>query len=281
MKNTILEFQRGEITEHHIYRRLARFADPKNSRTLLRLSKDKARHYSEWRKYTGEDVRPDRWKILWFTLLAKLLGITFVAKLMENGERGAQEKYTRVIKGYPEAKQIVKDEVEHEKLLVGLIDERKVRHIGSMVLGINDALVEITGTLAGLTFAFQNSRLVGLAGLITGISATLSMGASEYLSQRSEGNEEALQAAGYTGAAYLLSVSLLVLPFFLFSNPYSSLAVTAVNALLIIFIFTFFSSVIKERDFLKSFLEMAAISLGVATVSFAIGLGIRGMLGVK
>ena len=74
-------------------------------------------------------------------------------------------------------------------IFTDMIDEEKVKHIGSMVLGINDALVEITGTLAGLTFALQNSALVGLAGLITGIAATLSMGASEYLSQNSEGKE--------------------------------------------------------------------------------------------
>ena len=280
MKETILGFQKSEITEHHIYENLKKVATPKNAKVLERLSKDEARHYSEWRRISGEDARPDRLKIVWYILLSRLLGLTFVAKLMESGEQDAQEAYSRVVKKYPGAKKIVKDELEHEQLLVAMIDEEKVKHLGSMVLGINDALVEITGTLAGLTFALQNSQLVGLAGLITGISATLSMGASEYLSQRSEGSSDALRAAGYTAAAYLLAVVLLVLPYFLFPNPFLSLAVALVDALLVILVFTFFSSVIKEESFKRNFLEMVLISMGVAAVSFLIGLAVRNVLNI-
>jgi vacuolar iron transporter family protein len=280
VNETILGFQKGEITEHHIYGRLARVADPKNARVLERLSRDEARHYREWKKLSGRDAKPDRLKIVWYTLLSRMLGLTFVVKLMESGEQGAQDKYSRVVKKYPVAKKIVKEELEHEKLLVAMIDEEKVKHLGSMVLGINDALVEITGTLAGLTFALQNSSLVGLAGLITGISATLSMGASEYLSQRSEGNKDALRAAGYTGAAYMMSVALLVLPYFVFANPFLSLATALADALIVIFIFSFFSSVIKEESFRRNFLEMASISMGVALLSFLIGILVRNVLNI-
>ena len=64
-----------------------------------------------------------------------------------------------------------------------LIEEEHLNYIGSMVLGMNDALVELTGTLAGLTFALQNTRLIALTGFITGIAASFSMAASEYLSK--------------------------------------------------------------------------------------------------
>lgn len=281
MKELLLEFQKGEITEHYIYENLVRVADTKNAKVLRRLSQDEVRHYGEWKKYSGQDVKPDRFKIFWYTVLSKLLGLTFVVKLMERGEQRAQEKYARTVKKYPATKKIIRDETEHERLLVEMIDEEKVKHIGSMVLGVNDALVEITGTLAGLTFALQNSQIVGLVGLITGISATLSMGASEYLSQRSEGREEALRAAGYTGAAYLLAVFFLVLPYFLLANPYAALGFAVIDALAIILVFTFFSSVIKEEEFKKRFFEMAAISLSVAAISFLIGLGVRNVLRIS
>ena len=52
--------------------------------------------------------------------------------------------------------------------------------------GLNDALVELTGALAGLTFAFKDSRTIALAGLITGISASFSMAASDYLSNKAD-----------------------------------------------------------------------------------------------
>ena len=51
-----------------------------------------------------------------------------------------------------------------------MIDEEKLKYIGAVVLGMNDALVELTGTLAGLTLALQNEKLVGVAGLITGVA---------------------------------------------------------------------------------------------------------------
>ncbi|MBR9689396.1 MAG: rubrerythrin family protein [Candidatus Altiarchaeota archaeon] len=271
-KELILGFQKNEITEFHIYKALAKITDEKNSKVLEGLSNDEARHYDEWKKYTGEEVKPDKFKIFFYKILSKLFGLTFAIKLMEKGERGAEESYAKVLKKYPEARAILKDEEEHEEALIKMIDEEKVKHIGSMVLGINDALVEITGTLAGLTFALQNTRIVGLAGLITGISATLSMAASEYLSQRSEGKQSALKAAGYTGIAYLMAVIFLVVPFFIWSNPFTALLNTIVDAIVIIFVFTGFTSVVKDTNFKQTFTEMVLISMGVAAVSFIIGL---------
>jgi len=86
-----------------------------------------------------------------------------------------------------------------------------------MVLGLNDALVELTGTLAGLTFALKNTRLIALSGLITGIAATLSMAASEYLSARTEQeSSRALKSSLYTGGAYVSPLHAWYFPTFYF-----------------------------------------------------------------
>ncbi len=167
---------------------------------------------------------------------------------------------------------IVEDEEGHEAELIDLIDEERLRYVGSMVLGLSDALVELTGTLAGLTLALQNVRLIGLVGLITGIAASLSMAASEYLSTKSEeGGQDPTKAAAYTGVAYVLTVVLLILPYFLFGNYLVSLGVTITNAILVILAFTYYVSVAREIPFKRRFLEMALISFGVAGLSFAIG----------
>lgn len=280
-KRLILGFQKSEITEHHIYQNLSRFADQKNRQVLEKLSRDEARHYAFWKKYTKTDVKPSKIKIIFYTLLARILGLTFSVKLMEAGEKEAEINYKKVLKKFPGAKAILKDEEDHEEALVNMIDEEAVKHIGSMVLGINDALVEITGTLAGLTFALNNTALVGLAGTVTGISATLSMAASEYLSKRTEGNSNAFRAATYTGIAYLVAVFALVVPYFLLKSPLGALSFTLVNVILIIFGFTFFSSVIRSASFKRSFLEMISISLGVAFVSFVIGMFARNVLNIQ
>ena len=153
--------------------------------------------------------------------------------------------------------------------------------MGSMVLGLNDALVELTGALAGFTLALGSNATVGLAGFITGVAATLSMAASEYLSKKSDPHENhPIKAAVYTGIAYLITVTLLLLPYVLTSSPYLALGICLFTAACIIFVFTFFVSVVRREAFRPQFLEMLCISFGVAAVSFLIGWAARTWLGI-
>jgi VIT1/CCC1 family predicted Fe2+/Mn2+ transporter len=145
-----------------------------------------------------------------------------------------------------------------------------------MVLGLNDALVELTGALAGFTLALQNTRLIAMAGFITGIAASLSMGASEYLSTKSEeGPQDPGKACLYTGSAYVLTVLFLIFPYLIFTNYFVCLASMLINAVIVILIFTFYISVAKDTPFGKRFFEMAGISLGIAALTFVIGFFVR------
>jgi VIT1/CCC1 family predicted Fe2+/Mn2+ transporter len=281
MQRRILVFQRTEITEHHIYQRLARRMDGKNREVLERIALDEKRHAGVWQRYTGVDPGPDRFMMFFYLMLAFVFGITFAIKIMERNEESAEAAYGSIADIVPEASQIMHEEEEHEKALMDLLDEERLKYIGSMVLGLNDALVELTGALAGFTFALADGRVVGVAGLITGVAATLSMGASEFLSQRSEGGDlNPLKAAIYTGIAYLITVTLLVAPFFIAENVYFALLWSLFHALLVILFFSYFVSVVKDAPFRPAFLEMAAISFGVAAVSFLIGLAARRFLPV-
>ena len=269
-------FQRTEITEYHVYRRLSQWMKGKNREVLEKIAQDEKRHAGIWRRYTGESLAPDRLMLYWYLLLAFVFGVTFAIKIMERNEGSAMETYGAVADVLPVATEIMHEEEEHEKALIDLLDEERLKYIGSMVLGLNDALVELTGALAGFTFALTDGRVVGVAGLITGVAATLSMGASEFLSQRTDsGDLNPLKAAIYTGIAYLVTVALLVAPFFIVGNVYAALAWSLFNALVVILLFSFFVSVVKETPFRPAFLEMAAISLGVAAISFLIGLVAR------
>lgn len=128
----------------------------------------------------------------------------------------------------------------------------------------------------------QNSKVIGLAGLIMGVAASLSMCASEYLSQKSEADADKnpIKASLYTGIAYVLAVIVLVWPFFVFSSYIIALLISLLGAVGIIYIFTFFISVVQETDFKKNFTEMLAISMGVAFISFLVGLFARKSLGI-
>ncbi len=276
IKKKLLEFQREEITEYHFYMILSRRIRGENKAVLERIAKEEKKHYEILKRHTGEDVEPDKAKLLKYSILQRVFGLTFAIKLMEKGEKGAQEGYSLVSDKIPEIKKVIEEEEEHEKLLINLIDEEKLEYVGSMVLGLNDALVELTGTLAGLTLALRNTRLIGMAGLITGFAASLSMAASEFLSRKSEGGEKnPVKASIYTGVSYIITVILLILPYILFKNYLIALLFTILIGVLIVFVFTFFVSVVKELDFKKRFFEMAGISLSVSFISFLVGWMLR------
>jgi len=282
VQERILRFQKSEITEHLIYRSLANRTKGKNAEVLNRISEDELRHHSQWKEFTRKDVPPSKLTILRYLIIARIFGLTFTMKMMEGGEEKAEEAYGALASVVPEADRILKDEVEHERLLVDMIDEERIGYISSMVVGLNDALVELTGALAGLTFTFQNARLIGVAGLITGIAASLSMSASEYLSQKSEKTSKSpVKASFYTGVAYILTVMLLVAPFFLLADYYMALGITVLDAAFVVLFFSFFVSVVKGLSFRRMFLEMLFIGLGVAAVSFIMGWLVHRFLGVE
>ncbi len=283
LSDRIESFQRNEITEYHIYSKLAGVLNSReNALVLRRIAEDELRHYQFWKQHTKKEIKPRRWDVFRYFWISRILGITFGIKLMERGEEQAQDNYARIVESIPEAAQIIEDEDRHESELIAMIEEERLGYMGSIVLGLNDALVELTGALAGFTFALQKTRLIALAGLITGIAASFSMAASEYLSTKSEGKaEKALKSSVYTGLAYVVTVFLLIIPYLTITNPFICLGVTLATAVLIILLFNFYISVAKDYSFKERFFEMAGLSLGVAALTFGIGYLIRQTLGVE
>lgn len=280
-KKALLKAQINEITEFFIYRKLSlKIKDPHNQKVLLKIAGEEKAHHDYFENLTGLKVRPRRFKIWYYYLISRIFGLTFGVKLMERGEGRAQESYARIQTLYPGLQEIIREEEEHEETLLGMLDEERLRYVGSIVLGLNDALVELTGALAGLTLALQNSRLIALAGLVTGIAASFSMAASEFLSKRHEGEAKPLKAALYTGIAYIFTVFFLIFPYLLFSGVYLCLFLTLINAILVILFFTFYTSVAQDKPFGGRFLEMAIISLSVAALSFGIGYLIGELMGM-
>ena len=282
-KALILKYQRTEETDHAVYSRMAkREKNGRNQKILRRIADDEKDHAAIWSRYTGREVGPYRLKVFWYGLMSVVFGYTFVIKLMEKNEYTADQAYQRMLGEIPEIGKIIQDEQAHEDKLAEMLDEERLKYVGAMVLGLNDALVELSGTLAGLTLALANTSLVALAGIITGVSATLSMAASNYLAERADGKSDALKSSLYTGVAYLLTVVCLVAPYLLLPHDMYLPALFAMLAvvILIILFFNYYIAVAKSQPFFKRFGEMAAISLGVALISFVIGIVAKSVLGI-
>lgn len=281
--NSMLRLQRDELTSCIIYQKLAkREKNPHNSQILSDISAEERNHYVMLRSYTKCDVPPNRFLISFYMMLVHLLGITFVIRQMELNEKDLNLFY----KEFPDMQffaEMAVEEERHEQQLISMINEERLEYMGSVVLGLNDALVEFTGALAGFTLALNDSKMIALIGSITGISAALSMASSEYLSTKSDKdpNRHPVKAAIYTGIAYVVTVIALVTPFVLISNPIFALCIMLVMALLIIGLFNYYYSVARNESFKKRFTEMAILSFSVAAISFLIGYLLKTFTGIE
>ena len=277
-----ISFQRNENTESIVYDRLASIEkNTSNSKVLRLISAEEKAHYYTLKKYTNTEVKPNRWRIAKYYWLARILGITFAIKLMESSENSAHQEYARYTE-CEDLQRLSREEEIHEEKLIGLINEERLEYMGSVVLGLNDALVEFTGALAGFTLALSDHKLIALTGSITGIAAALSMASSEYLSTKSEGDKSKhpAKAAIYTGIAYIITVVALVTPFILISNVLIALGVMLAMALIIIALFNYYYSVARGESFRKRFMEMAVLSFSVAGISFLIGYALKTFTGI-
>lgn len=277
-----IRFQRNEYIESIVYERLASIEkDTSNSKVLRLISAEEKAHYYTLKKYTNTEVKPNRWRIAKYYWLARILGITFAIKLMESSENSAHQDYARYTE-CEDLQRLSREEEIHEEKLIGLINEERLEYMGSVVLGLNDALVEFTGALAGFTLALSDHKLIALTGSITGIAAALSMASSEYLSTKSEGDKSKhpAKAAIYTGIAYIITVVALVAPFILISNVLIALGVMLAMALIIIALFNYYYSVARGESFRKRFMEMTVLSFSVAGISFLIGYALKTFTGI-
>jgi VIT1/CCC1 family predicted Fe2+/Mn2+ transporter len=278
--------QRNEISEYHTYSWLAgRIKDKRNSEIIERIGRDELAHYEIIKGITHTDVRPKKFMVLFYRFISLLFGLSFGLRLMEEGEKAAERNYQNLKNEIPELAKVFLDEEKHEKELLDLIEEERIEYAGSMVLGLNDALMELTGVLAGLTFAFQNGKIIGITGFITGVAAAMSMAASEYISVREEAdknsNKSSLRSALYTGVAYIITVLILITPYFLFRNIYISLGVMLTFSILIILSYNFYITTAKGLSLWRRFAEMALISISVAGISFLVGVIVRTVFKVE
>lgn len=274
--------QKNEITEHKVYLSLSKISKNENNKKILKkIADDELRHYHLLKNLTKREIKPNIFKAHLYIFLSRIFGLIFSLKLMEKKEQAIFKNHSELKKIFPGFNSIINDEQKHEKELIDMISEERLGYASSIVLGLNDALVELTGALAGLTLALQNSNIIALTGLIIGISASMSMAASEYLSSREDKNKNPRKSALYTGIAYIATVALLILPYLILSNVYLSLAIMLTTAILIILGYTFYITTAKSLNFWKRFLEMAIISLTIAAISFGIGILLKSLFNVQ
>ena len=280
-----------EFREYVVYSTLARMERRGDRRAVLeRLAEQELNHFRFWSRFA--EVRPGRWVWVYayfMAFLRLLFGITFVAKLLERGEEAAIARYRSVEHLLPEGdrealRRIIKDEEEHERSLIAQIDDVIVKYMGALVLGLADAIIEITGAHAG-TLGTTNSTIVaGVIGLIVGMGAAISMASASYLQTKHEVGRSPAVAALVTGVGYIFAVALMSLPYFLVHDIYLAFGASISVGVVLAFVLTFQAAVYAERDFKFEFLQTVGLLLGTAFLTYFVGdwlgtfFGIRGHL---
>lgn len=279
-----LKQQQNEINDYTIYKLLSLLEkDGNNKKIFEQIAKDEKNHYDFWVKVTNRQIKAQNLLVLWYIFLIRIFGTSFALRSLEKRETGAKEFYEKLFELYPEAKKIYEDETEHELALIDILHDKKLIYAGAIVLGMNDALVELTGTLSGMAFAFNKSMIVGLTGLIIGISGSLSMAASAYLEANENPNKEIKPVvyALYTGFSYFLTTTVLAMPFFILNSITKSLILMFICAFIAILLYNFYISVAKDLKFTKRVFQMLTITSGVSIISFLFGYFIKYYFGVE
>jgi len=276
----LTKYQKSELIDHIFYKKIAEEIKNEELKSILiKISNEEFRHYEILKKITKIDIKLnffDKVKIWFYDLLLHLFGVVFIVKLAEKNEIKGLSNYKNIklnekLKNVIE--KIIREEEIHEKELLKLIKDERVKNLDSIILGINDALIELTGALVGMAGVINETLKVAFSGLIVGISASLSMAASSYFSKKAEtGNtKKALKSGLYTGLTYIITVLILVFPFFVLNNGILASLWSVLNAIIVILLYNLYYSVVKDANFKKEFLIMTFVATTVSFLSFLLG----------
>jgi len=288
-KEAIHAFCVDEYTDFLIYTHLAKREKRSDFKHLLqKMAGQEFRHYEFWKSVSGRDCASQipRWKLALITLSRILFGLTFTVKLLERHEEQVIEAYRQFIPKLPpdaaaKLSEILRDEELHEKSLVSELNESIVRYIGFIALGLADAVVEITGVHAGFLGATTTTLAAGVAGLIVGLSAAISMAAAAYIQAKHEGVKSPAPSALATGIAYLIAVVLLAAPYFVTHSNILAFIVSVALAFALVVAFTFYSSVINESDFKREAVESTVVLFATALISYLFGTVLGRIFGLQ
>jgi VIT1/CCC1 family predicted Fe2+/Mn2+ transporter len=176
---------------------------------------------------------------------------------------------------------VIEDEVRHEEALISSIDETRVKYMGFIVLGLADAIIEITGVHAGFLGVTNYTIMAGIAGLVVGLSAAVSMASAAYLQAKHEMGRNPLTSALMTGLGYVAASFTLATPYFLTHRMLLAFSASIGLGVILIAAFTYYGAVVFDRDFRRELAESVGLMLATALGSYVFGEVIGGYFGIR
>jgi len=192
-----LEFYKGELTDYHIYKALARVeGNAKRRSALEEIASTELRHAKYWESRINESGgsigKPYSpvFKVLFYLLLRLIFGLAVVIRLRERDEDEAIIRYINARDSMrdPNLDEIIRDEIVHEEYFIEETTQMSTRfnNIRDFIYGMSDGLVEVMAALAGLVPVVASPLLIAIAGLIVGVAGTVSMTIGAYMSVKAQ-----------------------------------------------------------------------------------------------
>jgi VIT1/CCC1 family predicted Fe2+/Mn2+ transporter len=277
-----------EYIDYSVYKELAKREKNEERRKLLeKLSEQEYKHYKFWKRYVPEFKEHNTWHVFLMILIRKIFGLTFTLKFLERHESKVIEEYKEFSKNLSssnersELEEIIADEISHEKSFMNQIDEGVVKYMSFIVLGLADAIVEISGVHAGFLGVTDSTLIAGVAGLVVGFAAAISMAAAAYLQAKHDIARSATLSAIATGIAYIGAVSLLASPYFFTHNMIIAFTVSTILAILLTAGFTYYGAVVFDRKFTWEFVESVILIMATAFGAFLFGEALGSIFGIR
>lgn len=277
-----------EFTDSKLYERLSKTVSSSSpfAGVLMQLSATEHKHYEFWRKYAPkEEPKVDRFKLYWVLFLRRVLGLTFASRFLDRHESSVVKEYRALAGLIPEAdkaafEEMVADEQEHEMEFAQKIESSAIRYISFIVLGLADALVEITGIHAGSLGIYDITEYAGIAGVTAGAAASLAMASAAFAQAKQGFHGSARLSATYTGISYFITAIILAAPYFLTPSMIYALGTSLFLAVVVLALISYYSTVISGKPFLRDFVEMLLIMFGVTVALYFFGHFIRVSTGI-
>jgi VIT1/CCC1 family predicted Fe2+/Mn2+ transporter len=282
------ESAQDEYADRSVYLALGRREkNPVFKKALEEIGNGEQSHYEFWKTYAPDvKVSARKARMVVIVVLRVILGLTFTLKLLERHEGKLHERYKKLAEYIPAVdmarfQAMMDSEEKQEDLLIGQIKENRVKYMSFIVLGLADAVVEISGIHAGSLGIYGETRLAGLAGIIAGLAASIAMASAAYAQAKQGFEGSAKWSAIYTGVSYMITAVLLALPYFLTPNMVGALATSLVIGVILVAAMTFYDTVISGRRFMRQFGEISGIILAASLALFIIGTVVGQVLGIR
>jgi vacuolar iron transporter family protein len=275
-----------EYSEYVVYQRLAK-RGRSGKEVFSKLSEMEYTHYEFWHKYCPEyKPKVNRLTLYFMLFIRTVFGATFVFKYLERNETKAVTKYESIRSMIPEAdrerfERIILDEKEHENALGGAIKGSYVKYISFIILGLADAIVEISGIHAGSLGLYRTTELTGLAGIMAGAAASLAMASAAFAQAKQGFQGSASISAVATGVSYFVNAVVLALPYFFTKVMLNAIISSVILATVIIAFTSYYNSVVSSSSFRRDFSELAGVMLGATVALYAFGTLLKSVFGIS